>query len=139
MARRIRDDNARTSRNWGKVSAVTIVTHPSAVTITSATSGSVQNDSGYAIWHNTDNQMVTAGILNYTGSSLTAQALGLTTIKSVVVSGVSARAGATIIIPIVSAIIDWTSGVSEVSLNVYDIKGVLYGSPCSVAYVAVGQ
>ncbi|MBW8001755.1 MAG: hypothetical protein FVQ80_06995 [Planctomycetes bacterium] len=138
MARPIRNDYARPSRNWGKVSAVTIVTHPSAVTITSAVSGSVQNDSGYAMWHPTDNQMITSGILSYAGSSITAAALGLTTIKSVVVSGVSGRGGSTIVIPIVTAETDWTSGVTSISLNVYDIKGTLYGSPASVAYVAVG-
>ena len=144
MPRPIRNNSSRPSRNWGKVSGVTFTTHPSGVTITSATSGSVQTDSGYAIYHSSDRQMITSGILNYTGSSLTAQTLGLTTIKSVVVSSVSARAGSTVLIPIITswggAGADWSpSGVSEVNLNVYDPVGTLYASPCSIAYIAIGQ
>jgi len=138
MARPIRNTYSRKSRNAGYTSGVTIETRPSGVTMYKKT---VKNDDGYALWHDTDSEMIKMGILACAGTSLARQNFGLSLIHHVVAvpafnrAAVSAAAIA-IVKPNTSA---WASGVTEVDLYVFSTpQGAAFGTDVSIQYFAVG-
>jgi len=103
--------------------------------------GNVQTDSGYMIHYDTSSHLMTAGMLDYSGTSLDRQDLGLTTIYHVVASAVTGEAGATGWTVNVGAPggHHWTSsGVTEVCFRVWDYKGAAYSGGVSIHYIAIG-
>jgi len=119
MARARRDNNARGSRNWGKISGVTIQTNPSGVTIYNST---VQGDQGYTVWFQSDAKKMTSGVLNCSGGSIDRQSCGLTTIDSVICSGSSKSAAG-------------FTDVTGFSIACYPMHGKPFGTATQVCFI----
>jgi len=146
MTRARRDNNARGSRNYGKLSGVTITTNPSGVTIYK---GKVDYTSGYSLpYATTSGLKMTTGILETTdgasGGTLARQALGLSAIYNVFASASSKGAIADVT---GIAVVCHPEGTKSFGANCTQVtfvtfklnrSGVTYNSKVSIHYFAIG-
>lgn len=151
MPRATRNNNARESRNWGKISGVTVYTqNPSGTTMykgvlstSQVTTTTLSSSYGYTPWYGTDAKTMVMGVLDCTGTSLDRQSLGLTTIDFCVASATSKRSAVTPVIVTVDAPFAGMkpgTGVTEVCFHVWSggINGAVSPSPVSIQYFAIG-
>lgn len=144
MPRNRRGSTDRGSRTYSKLSAVTIVTNPSGVTIDKA--NLIATTNGYLLQHDTANEMIKMGYLDFNGASKTVAPsdLGLTTLKhlaaTLVVSGATALSAASMIFGYrVNTVPSGDlTGVTQVHFFAYAGNGGAFGGGASIAYFAVG-
>lgn len=144
MARKRRGSTRRGSRIWDKLSGQTFVTTPSGVTINKE--NKVQTTDGYLLQHDTANEMLKVGFLDFNGASktVTPSDLGLTSVKhltaTLVVSGATALSAASMIFGFrvnKMGASDLT-GATQFHFFGYGGNGAAFGGGASIAYFVIG-
>lgn len=155
MPRATRDTNSRGSRNWGKMSGVSILTHPSGVSINQNTidmgsgvslnaTSLIHTSQGYPIYEPTLNNInIKSGTTQTGGTSryMSATMLGLNTVTNFIcqvlsgTSGANIRAGASVF---TMTAFDHAANTGVTVFMFKQTSGASQTTGVSLAYIAVG-